>query len=443
MTTSDHQSKARWRWPGVLAIGGFAVAAFLVGMSLPFLNNDELEPQVVVDLPARPESSTLPPLEAEETRQVAEAREPPQEAVGGGSTGGIATSTVVSSRVDPEGDSLLPSESRVETPTEPQAEPPPEPDDGTTSEVDTVSEDGPGQEAGAETEVGFETDPEGRPGTDGGDLTVAELNRGSNALAASPAGPAITPEEGRGGGIDDIRSEVAATPEPPPIAPALPSVDVAARPPPKTFEGAFEETPDADTGVAPPPSDEVEPPRALTPPPSVEVEPPRSLTLPPAPFPPTAAVVDTDEKTDLLTNRGTVLRGGPTPEAEILLRIGVDEKLLRIEEEPVGGYYFVAHERGTGWAWARNLRHDPAYEGQRDPEDTEPRTGDPVARVLSVTNLRAEPIIGSAVIVQLRPGEEVALLDDGPHHGYYRVLHPAGEGWIWGKNLSVEAGDSD
>ncbi len=484
MTTSNHQSETRRHWPRVVAISGFATAAFLIGMSLPFFNDEELEPRVVLDLPPPVVFSDSELSEGKETEQVAEVNEPTRNAAAENDLGDVAQSSEALLRTEPEkGPSFPPSEGTAGTEANLAAEQPPEADRMTTPDVTAAVEVQPvstarlGQESGAKTagasiadvggktEVGPDTDPESAPGpgTEDGNLTATESSGNSGLPTASASQPATSEPEpaASSGKPDDVSAsetgpELPDPPQPTQTVAALPSVDVSVIPDPKTFDDTLEKTPanarpaeEIPNGETPAEATPTEVTPAadtsisaveIAPPPAVGVGSPRALAPPPVPFSPTAKAEGVDEKTDLLTNRATVLRSEPTPEAEILLRIGADEKVVRIEEEPVGGYYFVTHDQGTGWAWSGNLRHDPAYGDSLGPVESGSRAVGPVGRVLSVTNLRAEPIIGSEVIVQLRPGEEVDLLDDGPHQGYYRVLHPNGEGWIWGKNLSVEAG---
>lgn len=563
MTTSDHHRETGWRWPRILILGGFAVAAFLIGMSLPFFDdNEELGPRVVVDLPPPIEIPDPLPLQGEMKEQTAQISQPIGEPPSGDRLGGVAAPAEIEPDVEP---SPVFEEEAGERGSD-IAQRPTETDSGSLSDVDTESAEGTEQGVDAEiasappdgdsseTSDRLETGPSRVSGTAGEDATVAELAASSDVAAAG----ALSGKADEPGNNDESR--VSEPPQPLEKAAALPSVEVPVRPTPKVFDDTITEAPDetrptedalstdTPTGetpaeVAPPtgetlaeappagattdelaPSaetqagenrpeespagemlvEETPPELALTaetpaesapaeaapigetfaeetpaevrpagvipaevtpdaegpvegppageipvaavdisPLPDAGVEPPRALTLPPAPLPPTVVTEVIEDKTDLLTNRATVLRSEPTPEAEILLRIGADEKVLRIEEEPVGGYYFVTHDQGTGWAWANNLRHDPAYGEKLSSVDTGSRAGDTVAQVLSVTNLRAEPIIGSDVIVQLKPGEEVELLDRGPHQGYYRVLHSTGEGWIWGKNLRAETGENN
>ena len=567
MTTSDHHRETGWRWPRMLFLGGFAVAAFLIGMSLPFFDdNEELGPRVVVDLPLPIETPDPLPFQGEMKEQTAQVSQPIVEPPSGDRLGGAATPTEIEPDVEPS--PVLEEEAGVRGSD--IAQRPTEADGGSLSDVDSESVER--SEQGMDTEIAsappvgdssetadrLEADPSRRSGTAGEAATVAELAASSDVPATSAAAGASSGEADEAGNNDESR--VSEPPQPLEKAAALPSVEVPVRPTPKVFddtltdppgearpteEALSTETPTGETPaeIAPPtgeslaeappagattdelapiaetqagetlpeespagemlvqetppelaltaetpaesapaeaapigktlaeetlsevrpageiraevtPTTEgpVEGPRAeeipiaavdISPLPDAGVEPPRALTLPPAPFPPKFVAEDIEDKTDLLTNRATVLRSEPTPEAEILLRIEADEKVLRIEEEPVGGYYFVTHDEGTGWAWANNLRHDPAYGEKLSSVDAGSRAGDTVAQVLSVTNLRAEPIIGSDVIVQLKPGEEVELLDHGPHQGYYRVLHSAGEGWIWGKNLRAETGENN
>ncbi len=50
-------------------------------------------------------------------------------------------------------------------------------------------------------------------------------------------------------------------------------------------------------------------------------------------------------------------------------------------------------------------------------------------------NLRAQPTDASNVIKLLKPGEEARLLGLEKQAGYYYVLHNAGVGWVWSRNV--------
>lgn len=52
-------------------------------------------------------------------------------------------------------------------------------------------------------------------------------------------------------------------------------------------------------------------------------------------------------------------------------------------------------------------------------------------------NLRAGPNTRSEIIQALNVGDEVRLLELEQENGYYQVLHNAGVGWVWAKNVKV------
>ena len=52
-------------------------------------------------------------------------------------------------------------------------------------------------------------------------------------------------------------------------------------------------------------------------------------------------------------------------------------------------------------------------------------------------NLRIQPTTASQVIKLLKPGEEARLLGLEKQAGYYYVLHNAGVGWVWSRNVVV------
>lgn len=53
------------------------------------------------------------------------------------------------------------------------------------------------------------------------------------------------------------------------------------------------------------------------------------------------------------------------------------------------------------------------------------------------SNFRAEASSNSAIIVKLKPGDEVSLLEITPVQGYYRALHALGIGYVWARNVEV------
>ncbi len=52
-------------------------------------------------------------------------------------------------------------------------------------------------------------------------------------------------------------------------------------------------------------------------------------------------------------------------------------------------------------------------------------------------NLRIQPTTASHVIKLLKRGEEARLLGLEKQAGYYYVLHNAGVGWVWSRNVVV------
>lgn len=52
-------------------------------------------------------------------------------------------------------------------------------------------------------------------------------------------------------------------------------------------------------------------------------------------------------------------------------------------------------------------------------------------------NLRANPDTESEIIVELKAGDEARLLTREKENDYYYVLHDAGVGWVWARNVRV------
>lgn len=57
--------------------------------------------------------------------------------------------------------------------------------------------------------------------------------------------------------------------------------------------------------------------------------------------------------------------------------------------------------------------------------------------VKSNSHLRAEPTTASISLRLLKPGDEAKLLEMEKSNGYYRVVHAAGVGWLWGPNVRI------
>jgi hypothetical protein len=55
-------------------------------------------------------------------------------------------------------------------------------------------------------------------------------------------------------------------------------------------------------------------------------------------------------------------------------------------------------------------------------------------------NLRSDPSTGSAPVVKLVPPAQVELLDPNPTNGFYHVKAGQNEGWVWGRNISIQLG---
>ncbi len=53
------------------------------------------------------------------------------------------------------------------------------------------------------------------------------------------------------------------------------------------------------------------------------------------------------------------------------------------------------------------------------------------------SNFRAEPSSSSELLLNLKPGDRLELLEVEPVGGYYRGLHREGVGWVWGRNVTI------
>ena len=53
------------------------------------------------------------------------------------------------------------------------------------------------------------------------------------------------------------------------------------------------------------------------------------------------------------------------------------------------------------------------------------------------SNFRQDPTSFSDLIVKLKSGDEVVLLDIKPVNGYYHAMHKDRNGWVWARNVTV------
>ena len=56
-------------------------------------------------------------------------------------------------------------------------------------------------------------------------------------------------------------------------------------------------------------------------------------------------------------------------------------------------------------------------------------------------NLRSVPSTVGAPIVKVVPPAQLELLDPNPTNGFYHVKAGQNEGWVWGRNISIQLGD--
>lgn len=55
-------------------------------------------------------------------------------------------------------------------------------------------------------------------------------------------------------------------------------------------------------------------------------------------------------------------------------------------------------------------------------------------------NLRPDPSTANDPIVKLGPPAQLQLLEPNPTNGFYHVKAGQNEGWVWGRNISIQAG---
>ena len=61
------------------------------------------------------------------------------------------------------------------------------------------------------------------------------------------------------------------------------------------------------------------------------------------------------------------------------------------------------------------------------------------AVVIRNVNLRLDPSTDQASILKLVPPAQVTLLEPDPTNGFYHVKSGDSEGWVWGKNIRIQA----
>jgi hypothetical protein len=55
-------------------------------------------------------------------------------------------------------------------------------------------------------------------------------------------------------------------------------------------------------------------------------------------------------------------------------------------------------------------------------------------------NLRSDPSTEQDAIVKFVPPAQIQLLDPDPTNGFYHVKSGENEGWVWGRNIKIQAG---
>lgn len=95
----------------------------------------------------------------------------------------------------------------------------------------------------------------------------------------------------------------------------------------------------------------------------------------------------------VILTRGSNLRAGPGPDALVLARLREGEALVRLEPDPVLGYYRVLYGGRAGWVWWLNVA--PEEEGAHTEEGV-------------LTDHPAEDLPGGAVEPSDTPSPAVA-----------------------------------
>ncbi len=98
-------------------------------------------------------------------------------------------------------------------------------------------------------------------------------------------------------------------------------------------------------------------PEALTPasPPGSE---PATATAPPEPAPAAEAPPQTNGGLPMVVTRGSNMRAEPSVNAPLIAHFTAGERVYRMEEKAVLGYYLVRSDKATGWIWWANVAEE-------------------------------------------------------------------------------------
>ncbi|VUX47958.1 exported hypothetical protein [Candidatus Defluviicoccus seviourii] len=101
-------------------------------------------------------------------------------------------------------------------------------------------------------------------------------------------------------------------------------------------------------------------PEVLTsaPPPGSESAPATASPPPPEPAPAAEAPPQTNGGLPMVVTRGSNMRAEPSVNAPLIAHFTAGERVYRMEEKAVLGYYLVRSDKATGWIWWTNVAED-------------------------------------------------------------------------------------
>lgn len=96
-------------------------------------------------------------------------------------------------------------------------------------------------------------------------------------------------------------------------------------------------------------------PEALTSAPPPGREPMTAPAAPPEPAGAATTAAATNGGLPMIVTRGSNMRAEPSVNASLVAHFKAGERVYRMEEKPVLGYYLVRSDRATGWIWWMNV----------------------------------------------------------------------------------------
>lgn len=134
-----------------------------------------------------------------------------------------------------------------------------------------------------------------------------------------------------------------------------PLMEPPAAPPPSLMPGDAASAPKAAAAAA---AAGASLPEALTSAPLSGREPITAPAAPPEPAEAAATATTTSGGLPMLVTRGSNMRAEPSVNAPLVAHFKAGERVYRMEEKAVLGYYLVRSDKATGWIWWTNVAED-------------------------------------------------------------------------------------